>query len=138
MPKEVSKRTLLKFRGHMALKEQLIKAGGMISLQDAAEILGVTSTIVRKLVEQKSILAVSLGGYLQFPVWQFSETGIVEGFSNILSNLKNTTEISAVQFFLMYDEDLKMSPIEALTSGNNSKIDLVHLLAQQWQQQTAR
>lgn len=134
----IPKRAQLKLRGRVAFREQLTKAGGIYSSQEVSEILGISSSAVRKRVERKNLLAISFNGKLQLPVWQFSEAGVVDGFSNILSLLKSTTAISAVQFFLTYAEDLKATPIEVLTSGNHSKIKLVHLLAQQWQQPTAR
>lgn len=131
-------RSLLKIRGQKAFREQLANAGGLYSLQRASEILGITSASVKMRIERKHLLAISIDGRIQLPVWQFSKTGAVDGFSDILSSLKNATPVSAIQFFLSYDEDLNMTVINALSSGNSDKTKIIQMLATQWQQQIAR
>ena len=133
----VPKRALLKLRGQMAFREQLVKAGGVYSTQEVAELLGTSVGAIRKRAERNTMIAIASGGQLQFPVWQFSETGTIDGLVGILTAL-NTTAVSAIQFLLTSDEDLGTTPLEAIKGANADQMGIVALLAKQWQQQVAR
>jgi hypothetical protein len=134
----ISKRTRLKLKGSMAFKAQLEEAGGVYSAKKVAELLGISSGAIRKRVERNNLLAVMLGGQLQFPIWQFTEAGVVDHFTEILGILGPVSAVSAIQFFLTYDEDLRDTPIGALQRGDRSQLETIRLLAKQWQQQVAR
>lgn len=134
----ISKQSILKLRGKSAFNKQLLEAGGTYTTEETAQLLSTTTEAIHKRVKRKTLLALSHGGKFRLPVWQFSGSGIVKGFSVVLSSLKNISDVSAIQFFLRFDEDLDMNPIEALKQGDDEKVNRVKLLAKQWEQHTAR
>lgn len=134
----VSKRAILKLKGQMAFRQQIEASGGVYTTEDVAKLLAITPSAVRKRLERERLLSVPFGDKTSYPVWQFDEQGVVKHFAEIMASLQTTSPVGVVQFFLTYDEELDQTPIEALKSGDATKLEAVKILAEQFNQQVAR
>jgi len=134
----VSKRALLKLRGQIAFRQQIEDSGGVYTTQQVAELLGISPSAVRKRLERGRLLAIPFGEGSNFPVWQFDETGVLEHFAEIMAMLDTASSAGKARFFLAYDEDLQQTPIDALKAKDAEQLEIVRILAQQFNQQVAR
>ena len=134
----MNKKDTLKEHGVVAFRKQIKEAGGLIDAQQVAELLGTTPDAVRKRDQRGGLLSVSLGEGSNYPVWQFDETGVIDDFPEVMKMLDTESPVSIFRFFLTYDENLKKNPIEALKGGDTIELEMVYLLAKQFNQQVAR
>ena len=113
----------MKLEGRIAFREMLSEHGGVLSQQQAAEMLGIQSGGVRKRVERGKLLAVKQGDHHVYPVFQFGDNGeIVPQFDEVLQLLDTTSEVAKVRFFLNQSSDLSQSVIEALKDGEQLEL----------------
>jgi hypothetical protein len=131
-----SKRTLLRLRGKMAFAQQLKDAGGTFTLQQVADLLGMTTDAVRKRQAQGKLIAIPDGDHHVYPTFQFYQSGVLMDLPELLATLQTESPVNAVLFFLTTDPDLGMSPLDALKQGTDR--DMVFLLAKQFGRQVAR
>ena len=134
----MDKKEILKLCGKNAFRKQIEESGGVYSTKEVSELLGISPSAVRMRLMRGQLLAIPFGGTTVFPVWQFDENGVIEHFLEIKATLSTSSPVGVVQFFLTYDEDLGHTPIEALKSGNPSQLELVKILAKQFNKQVAR
>lgn len=79
-----------KVRG-LRVKEQLLKAeGGVISTQEAADLLHLSRQAIDKRRKKGQLIGLSMGrrGYV-YPVWQFVEEGTLSGLELVLAELRD-------------------------------------------------
>lgn len=110
----------MRLKGIRAKNKLLEKEGGVITSSQVAELLGISRQAVDKRRKQGKLLAVSLGkrGYF-YPVWQFSEEGVIPGFENVMDILKDYDPWMKVIFMLNANHYLdSRSPLEKLREGD--------------------
>jgi len=106
--------------------------GGSISADEAARRLGISKTSVLKRHKNGQWLGwrETKQKAVRFPVWQFSEDGILTGLSEVLSILSKSPQIDdwgRIMFFLNPRNSLAgKRPLDALSEGN---VPLVERLA---------
>jgi hypothetical protein len=113
-----------RLKGIRAKNELLKKEGGVISSSQVAELMEMSRQAVDKRRKQGKLLAVSVGkrGYV-YPVWQFTETGVLSGFEQVMEELKDYDPWMRIIFMLNANEHLENhSPLEKLREG---EIELV-------------
>ncbi|MCU0286124.1 MAG: helix-turn-helix domain-containing protein [Acidobacteria bacterium] len=109
-----------RLKGIQAKSALLKKEGGVITSQQVAELLGISRQAIDKRRRQGNLLAVSLGRRSYFyPVWQFSEDGVLPGFETVLGILKDYDPWMKMIFMLNANHSLKdRSPLEKLREGD--------------------
>lgn len=134
----VFRKASLKLKGQITFRQQIIDAGGTYSTIEVADLLGISTSAVRKRLECGRLLSVIFGDITSYPVWQFDEKGVVTQFVNTMALLDTSSPVSAFRFFLTHDQDLGCTPIKALKKGERKQLKTVKILAQQFNQQIAR
>ncbi|WP_297104229.1 hypothetical protein [uncultured Devosia sp.] len=106
----------------------LQRAGGGLSLTEAAKLLGTSRQALHKRVKAGSALGLMNGAELILPKFQFLEKGsrptIIEGLAKVLKPFDATKagRWSALQFLLEQDPNLAKAPIEALKAGDVQRV----------------
>lgn len=106
----------------------LQRAGGGLSLTEAAKLLGTSRQALHKRVKTGSALGLMDGAELVFPKFQFVEEGdrtsIIEGLAKVIKLFDGSKagRWSALQFLLEQDPNLAVPPIEALKAGELQKV----------------
>jgi hypothetical protein len=105
-----------------ALRNDLLaKAGGALSLSEAADLLGMTRQGVHKRIKARSVLGMMHGNQLVIPRAQFVQRGdghgVLEGLDGVLQAFDVAGEWSALQFLLDPDPNLGRTPLQALLDG---------------------
>ncbi len=114
----------MRLKGIRAKNELLEKEGGVITSSQVAELLGISRQAVDKRRKQGKLLAVSPGkrGYF-YPVWQFSEEGVIPGFEKVMNILKDYDPWMKMIFMLSANHYLgNHSPLEKLREGDLDNI----------------
>lgn len=100
----------------------LASEGGVLTADAVAKRLRISRQAVNKRRDLRQLLAVQIGrrGYL-YPAWQFSETGTLDGFPEVLAALGDTPGFGAMRFFLAGADRLGgRRPLDALRKGDLS------------------
>lgn len=106
----------MRLQGLRAKNELLKREGGVITSGQVAKLMGISRQAVDKRRGQGKLLAVSLGkrGYF-YPVWQFSEDGVLPGFEVVMDLLKHYDPWMKMIFMLSANQRLEnRSPLEKL------------------------
>lgn len=109
------------------VREKLIEAaGGLLDTKAVAEQLGVTPQAIHKQRKEAKLLAVLLGNRLQFPAFQFDESGApVGGLPAVVRSLaqRSIGPWSQLRFLAGHNARLgNRSPIEALHAGERDRV----------------
>jgi hypothetical protein len=105
------------------------EGGGSISADEAARRLGISKTSVLKRYKNGQLLGwrETKQKAVRFPLWQFSEDGILTGLSEVLSILSKSPQIDdwgRIMFFLNPRDSLRgKSPLDALSEGDVSLVE---------------
>ena len=138
MNNEDTKKDRLKSKGKSEFIKLIETYGGACSIDSVHNYINYTSDEAYQMISDGEILSYEHNGDVRLPLFQF-EINCFEVIQTILVRvIKSTSKISQILFFLNYDQDLGMTPIEAIRTGQHSKLDLVMILAKQFQQQIAR
>jgi len=106
----------------------LQRAGGGLSLTEAAKLLGTSRQALHKRVITGSALGMMDGAELVLPKFQFVEeenrTSILEGLAKVirLFDASRVGRWSALQFLLEQDPNLAVAPVQALRTGEVQKV----------------
>jgi predicted transcriptional regulator len=106
----------------------LQRAGGGLSLTEAAKLLGTSRQALHKRVKTGSALALMDGAELVLPKFQFVEdddhTLILEGLAKIIKlfDASKAGRWSALQFLLEQDPNLGVAPIQTLRTGEVQQV----------------
>jgi len=107
-------------------KEKLLNMeGGVISSSKVGNILRISRQAVDKRRRENKLLAVSLSGSKEYfyPVWQFDDNGVLEGFEKVIKELKHFDPWMKMIFMLNKNEFLdNQSPIEFLRKGDTEEV----------------
>lgn len=106
--------------------ELLIKAGGGLSLSDAAALVGMTRQGMHKRIKAHSVLGMMHGNKLVIPRAQFVTSGdsyeVLRGLDEVLKVFNVAGEWSALQFLLDPDPNLGRTPLQALSDGQAGEV----------------
>lgn len=106
----------------------LQRAGGGLSLTEAAKLLGTSRQALHKRVKTGSALGLMEGAELVLPKFQFVEEGdrtsILDGLAKVIKlfDTSRAGRWSALQFLLDQDPNLAMPPVEALRTGEIERV----------------
>ena len=106
----------------------LQRAGGGLSLTEAAKLLGTSRQALHKRVKTGSALGLMDGAELVLPKFQFVEerdrTSIIDGLAKVIKLFDGSKagRWSALQFLLEQDPNLAVAPVEALKAGEVQKV----------------
>ncbi|MSP61913.1 MAG: hypothetical protein EXR72_16585 [Myxococcales bacterium] len=108
-----------RIRGLQARQELLNAEGGVSTVAEVANRLGISRQAVDKRRRAGTLLALDTGrrGYL-YPVWQFGDQGPLFGLPGILGDLRDRDPWARMGFFLTGDHRLGgRTPLAALRAG---------------------
>lgn len=114
------------FRGLKEKKKLLETEGRALKVEEVASLLGITRQAVDKRRKKNKLIGVYTGrrGYL-YPVWQFSENGIIPNLELILDELKNFDPWMIIIFMLTPNILLNnKTPLQQLHNGNLEQLIL--------------
>lgn len=132
----MSREARLKLQGRVAFREMISAHGGVLSQQQASEMLGISPDGVRKRASRDKLLAIKQGDHHVYPVFQFGDNGeVVPHFDEVLELLDSRSDVARVRFFLAQDSDLGKSVIEALNSQGD--LDVIRRKARSFGKQGA-
>lgn len=123
-------------RGLRARAHLLAAEGGTLSVEAAANLLGVTRQAINKRRRAGRLLALSTGrhGYA-YPAWQFGANSVLPGLEEVLADLHEHDPWTQAGFFLNGSLDLDgAAPLGELRRGN---IAAVRRAAQRYGEQGA-
>lgn len=130
----VSERELKKEQKRLVAKNKfytmLENHGGLLKSGDVALKLGVSRQTIKNQRDSGKILSIREGNDYLFPAFQFSDSGKLAFFEQVLLNLVNLEGITKCSFFLTKIEMLngeRKSPLEILQKGVNQQ-ELDYLL----------
>ena len=91
----------------------------MLSISEAAKLLGVTRQAVDKRIRSHGLLAVNIGSQLAIPVFQINHGAVLCGLGKVLRALKVNDPWTRINFFLMKHPALtNRSPLDVLRRGD--------------------
>jgi len=108
-----------KIRGLKRKKQMLEVAGGALSSEQVADVLGISRQAVDKRRSANQLLALTQGrrGY-SYPSFQFEDGKTIRGLEEVLSRLKSLDPWMQMVFFTSPNERLNgKTPIESLQKG---------------------
>lgn len=98
--------------------ELVERAGGMLTSQEVAELLGISRQAVDKRRRGGGLLAVRQGSDWRYPRCQFDRHEVVAGLPELLAALDQPDPWVALDFLLAPDDALEgLGPLEALRRG---------------------
>jgi hypothetical protein len=95
-----------------------------LAIPDLVEVLGLSQSRVRQLIEDKHLLAVRRDGKLSVPssfIRDGSPVGELRGTLIVLSD-DGFTDEQAMEWLLEVDDSLGVPPIEALLAGRKAEV----------------
>ena len=95
-----------------------------LAIPDLVEVLGITQSRVRQLIEDKHLLAVRRDGRLSVPasfIRDGSPVGELRGTLMVLSD-DGFTDEQAMDWLLEVDDSLGVPPIDALLAGRKAEV----------------
>lgn len=109
-----------RLRGVQQRQAILAAEGGTFTVEQVAQRLGITRQAVDKRRRQGHILALPIGQHrCAYPAWQFTESGMLPGFDNVLAELSLPDPWTQAAFFLSPNTYLSdQRPIDELRRGN--------------------
>jgi DNA-binding protein HU-beta len=123
---------LARIRGETAKLEILDESGPMLTLQQAAELLGVTKQAVHKRLQNGSLFGMKYKEEIRIPAWQIRDGEVVPGISKVLKKL-DTTDWGKMLFF--HSENLQLAgrrPKDLILEGRVDAVaDLAALFGEQ-------
>ena len=108
-----------KFRGLKRKQQMLEAAGGSLTSEQVAEVLGISRQAVDKRRASNQLLALTQGrrGY-SYPSFQFEEGKTMAGLEEVLGELKDLDPWMQLVFFMTPNERLgEKTPLEKLRKG---------------------
>jgi hypothetical protein len=106
-------------------KRRLVEGyGGALGAEEVANILGITRQAVDKRRRAGKLLGLTTGRYgFRYPVWQFTESGVVPGLQAVLAVLAPHDEWMQAAFFVGEHPRLGgKKPIDLLKDGKLERV----------------
>lgn len=100
------------------LKEDLVKrAGGLLSPEEAAGVLGIAVQALSKCANSQALIAVKHNGALGYPAFQFESEAIRVGVAKILEVIGVDDPWMRLNFMFLRLDELGEMPVDAIRSG---------------------
>ena len=101
---------------------ELQELGGTLKVNDVASVLGITRQAVNVRVKKNKLLAFKQNGDFIFPIFQFTDTGLIPGFEAMMSAFDEDTHpmlrLGVMKSSIeVNDEGLKKTPIQIFKDG---------------------
>lgn len=113
-----------RLRGLQAKNRLLSQEGGVLGVQEVAELLNLSRQAIHKRARSGRLLALDCGRHGHaFPAWQFTEGGLLAGLEETLKALEEHDPWSRLAFFL--SENAATGGQSPLTSLRQGKLDQV-------------
>jgi hypothetical protein len=111
-------------RGIEAKRKLIEGHGGSLSAEKAADLLGITRQAVDKRRRTGKLIGLSTGRYgFRYPIWQFTESGTLEGLGDVLTLLAAHDEWMQAAFLIGENPRLNgKTPIELLKKGQLERV----------------
>lgn len=108
-----------KIRGLIAKQELLQAEGGVVSSEEAAQILGIKRQAVDKRRLNGKLIALPAGRAYVYPVWQFNPGQTIPGLEKVLQHLQVRDPWMQTAWMINSNDRLNgRSPLELLREGN--------------------
>jgi len=106
-------------RGVERRKAMILESGGVLSIPEAAMLLGITRQAVDKRVRSRGLLAIIIGRQAAIPAFQISQGAVLRGLSKVLRALQVDDPWTRLNFFLMRHPALaNQRPADVLGQGH--------------------
>jgi len=111
-------------RGIEAKRKLIEGRGGSLTAEKAAEVLGISRQAVDKRRRAGKLIGLTTGRYgYRYPVWQFTEAGVIPGLEDVLIVLASHDEWMQAAFLLGENPRLNSkTPIELLKAGELDRV----------------
>jgi hypothetical protein len=118
-------------RGAEQKLELLRKAGGTLSVNEVAKLLGISRQAVDKRRREGKLLAVARGADYAYPACQFDDDHVVAGLAEVLGQMgQEPLPWAALAFLITPDDRLgELSPLEALRRKDETLKEMTLRLA---------
>ncbi|RYU63860.1 helix-turn-helix domain-containing protein [Aliivibrio finisterrensis] len=120
----VTQRELEKLQRKLEVKERfyadLRNEGGLYKANEVSKILGVSRQTVNNQREKSKLLAIPQGGDYVYPSFQFTDSGKVPYFEELLNEMKALSYVSQTSFFIdeiEIETNQYRKPIDMLKQG---------------------
>jgi hypothetical protein len=126
---------LAKKRGETAKLDILNQVGPVLTLQQAADLLGVSRQAVHRRLQKQSLFGIKYKEEIRIPEWQIRDGEVVPGIGEVLKNLE-TTDWGKLLF--LHTENMQLEgrkPKDLILEG---KTDLIARLAAEFGEQGAK
>ena len=113
-----------KMRGLKRKQQMMEQAGGTLSSEGVADVLGITRQAIDKRRAANQLLALTQGkrGYV-YPRFQFDEGRTLQGLQEVLEEIKTLDSWMQLIFFTTANERLEgMTPIDYLREGDVARV----------------
>lgn len=111
-------------RGAEARARLVEAAGGLLTAEAVARLLGVTRQAVDKRRAAGRLLALRIRGDWHYPAAQFQDGEVVPGLADLLGRMGRDGGWSVLDFLLAPDDALGgMTPLDALRAGDTAGVD---------------
>jgi hypothetical protein len=105
-------------------RQLLIRAGGVLSAEEAGKLVGVSRQAIDKRRRSNAILAIREGSDWKYPSCQFRDDDVLPGIADVLRGFETQGAWVALDFLLAKDSALGgRSPIEALRQGDRAAVE---------------
>jgi hypothetical protein len=95
--------------------ELIARAGGVLTVQQVAQLLGITRQAVDKRRRERKLLAIPRGGDFRYPAAQFSDGEVVAGLRDVLAAVGLQGPWGTLAFLVAPDDELEgESPLDWL------------------------
>jgi len=105
--------------------QSLQELGGTLKVNDVADILGITRQAVNIRVKKNQLLAFKQNGDFIFPVFQFTDKGLVPGFKEIMEafdeDLHPMLRLEVLKTPISLGDGREKTPIEIMKDGADAK-----------------
>jgi len=108
----------------IAARDDILRAeGGSVDVSAAANIIGISRQAVERRRQRHVVLALPVGrrGY-RYPVWQFTQSGILPGLGAILLTLAPDGEWFTAGWLLTDNKRLNARPLDLLREGRSDAV----------------
>ncbi|MDR2265368.1 MAG: DNA-binding protein [Enterobacter asburiae] len=104
--------------------KSLQELGGVLKVNDVADVLGITRQAVNVRVKKNQLIAFKQNGDFIFPVFQFTNQGLIPGFKDIMAAFDRKTHpmlrLGVLNTPINVGKDVLKTPIQILQDGADS------------------
>jgi len=104
-------------------RSRLLRTTDMLTIKQAADVLGIKLDSVRKRIDRNNLLAIKQNNYLLLPAFQFADGEAVDGLTECLTALQALHNWTVLDWFMLPHPDLdQRSPAASLGNDRDAVI----------------